>query len=170
MRWSNGIIASGTAIALIFCMMPVQASERTSMSNSGTAQIEAEVVIGSSFTVGLPTSVALDSTSGVGGYDIAIKGDIDPMYQLMVAPKDEVDSVDGTNFNLEKQGVFDKNPEVITMEVEDPKTVFSYDDVNPDTETLVHCNLKPASGQSVRPGKWKGTLTYDIQLSQTEHN
>ena len=92
-------------LSLVLCMsmliggvMSVSATDYTNITEESTessAQIELNIEIDSTFTVGIPISADIDSATGQGAYQVSVKGDIDPRYKLVVAPVDGYTSTDG---------------------------------------------------------------------------
>ena len=140
----------------------------TEESVDNSAEIELNIEIDSTFTVGIPISTDINE-EGVGQYQVSVKGDIDPRYKLVVAPVDGYTSTDGdttenVNFLLKDQSNLLAPKDDVVVNITGAKTEFICTDVNLETETLVDYTLNVQEGQKLSAGVWSGTIKYNISL------
>ena len=149
----------------------VHASSTTDITESTQvkqAEIDLNVQVDSTFTIGIPIETDIDEKTGTGSYQISVKGDIDPRYKLVVAPVDEYttalgDTTANINFLLkDKANALSPKDDLVVNIISD-KIEFICTDINPDTETLVNTSLSLADGK-LTAGIWQGTIRYEISL------
>lgn len=170
-------------LSLVLCMsmliggvMSVSATDYTNITEESTessAQIELNIEIDSTFTVGIPISADIDSATGQGAYQVSVKGDIDPRYKLVVAPVDGYTSTDGDtteniNFLLsDTSNALAPKADVI-VGITGAKTEFICTDITPDSEILVDYSLTVQEGK-LSAGTWGGTIKYTISLEPIDN-
>lgn len=140
----------------------------TESSDSNSAEIELVVEIDSTFTVGIPISADIDAATGQGSYQVAVKGDIDPRYKLIVAPVDGYTDGDGDttgniNFLLKDQSNLLAPKDDLVVNITSTKTEFICTDINPDADIMVDYTLAIQDGK-LSAGTWNGTIKYNISL------
>lgn len=172
MRKSKLLLALVAGMIMLFGgTMTVSAEDYTNITEESTdnsAEIELNIEIDSTFTVGIPISTDIDE-NGVGAYQVSVKGDIDPRYKLVVAPVDGYTDADGdttgnVNFLLKDQSNLLAPKDDVVVNITGAKTEFICTDVNLETETLVDYTLNVQEGQKLSAGVWNGVIKYTISL------
>lgn len=116
-------------------------------------------------TVLIPKNVALDKQTKTADYDVTVKGRIRFNEKVTVVPRDEIDSVNGTNFYMKDTGSlsgFEKADVPATVVQND--TAWSVDEVTEDG-TAKSGNI---SAPGLTFGSWSGNVTFDINLEPTD--
>lgn len=168
-------IASLLSIFFIFFSpLSVFAEDITQLDDNDTsAEITIEANISSVFTVGLPVSVNIDPNTGKGNYNILIKGDIDPNFELIVTPVDGYTSLDGDdtdNINLllkyvpQKSILFPQKDNII-IDVLQEKTNLLSSELSLDSTYSLPFELIAKS--KITAGLWKGVLQYNVSIKPT---
>lgn len=145
-----------------------ETTDITESSVDKTAQIELNIEINSTFTVGIPISAEIDPSTGTGTYDVSVMGDIDPRYKLVVTPVDTYTSTDGDatsdiNFLLKDTTTVLNPKEDIVVNILPGQTEFICTDINLETPVTINNSLQITSGK-LSAGTWEGTMKYSISL------
>ena len=155
--------------SLLLNSMPVFASNTVITNNtaedSRSADVEVDLEIGSRFEVAIPIKVTLNS-SGNGSYTIRVKGDLDPRYNLSVVPTDGDDTLDGIQMTITEQNRVTPDSVLVDVAHAGNKTTFVSSELNMDSYLDTACTLSLHEGETLHPGLWKGTLSYNISLNE----
>lgn len=149
---------------------PLTAGDNETVINDtddeNSAQTELDVIVGSQFTVAIPTVVALDSHAK-GSFNVIVKGDLDPRYHLTIEP---TGTKNGTSYSfMLRQGnnPTDTSQRYMNMKTTTEKTRFDYDEINLTDEYTTEYIISHATAtdnQIIEAGKWTGLLTFKISL------
>lgn len=121
--------------------------------------VEVYVSKASTYTVMIPKTIILDGQNGIGEYAVAVKGDIEGMKQITIAPyKDAETPLDANNKLVLKQT---GKTDITALVIQDDQTVV-YDDllINEYAEAATLTGTITAEGLSA--GSWYGSFLMHI--------
>lgn len=161
------ILTSALIASFLISSLGVYAKDYTNDDVTG-AEVKVKADVGSTFTVGIPTSVILNPQTGTGNFNISIKGDLDAAYRLIVAPTDKYASKDGVNILLKDNKASGDRKNNIIVDITQSKTEFFYNEINPVTPITQNVVLQADS--EITAGQWESVLEYNISLKRNPLN
>ncbi len=127
--------------------------------NLGEKDVEVYVSKGPTYTVMIPKTIILDGQTGIGEYSCAVKGDIEGMKQITIAPyKDAETPFDANNkLVLAQAGKAD-----ITALVEQADTAVVDADMLEDEYAEAATLTGKITAENLTAGSWKGSFLMHI--------
>ena len=146
-------VTSLLAAMLIASSVPadVYADSFIDMSEAGQSSALVYADLASSFTVTLPKTIKLDSTTKDAQYTVNVKGSL--------PGEDVINVVPDTSFSMKQAGKTD-----VTASVDQTKTSFTSAELAADTENGV-TETGTVAAPDISAGRWDGTFNFNVSKS-----
>ena len=125
------------------------------------SETEVYVTVLPAYSIKIPKTIIL-SASGLGFYDIGVKGDISGAQTLTIKPEDKIADTEDVDFYMSEQGAFVGAKDDVVATVEQDKTEWRYSDINKDDFTWLENAGKITA--TLTAGSWAGTFSFIIDM------
>ena len=126
------------------------------------SEVEVYATVAPSYGVKIPKVIIL-SASGLGLYDIGVKGDMSGAQTLTIAPVDKITDTAETDFYMSEQNAFIGAKDDIVAVVEQSKTEWVWSDINKDNYTWL-AEAGVITAEDISAGSWAGVFDFVISM------
>ena len=129
--------------------------------DSFESETEVYATVLPAYSIKIPKTIIL-SASGLGFYDIGVKGDMSGAQTLTIKPEDKIADTEDVDFYMSEQGAFVGAKDDVVATVEQDKTEWRYSDINKDDFTWLENAGKITA--TLTAGSWAGTFSFIIDM------
>ena len=126
------------------------------------SEVEVYATVAPSYGVKIPKVIIL-SASGLGLYDIGVKGDMSGAQTLTIAPVDKIADTAETDFYMSEQNAFIGAKDDVVAVVEQSKTEWVWSDINKDDYTWLE-EAGKITADDISAGSWAGSFDFSFSV------
>lgn len=161
-----GTMIMGSAMPVSAAVSETQDVAQKEADAAATRNTDVLYTQASAYSVIIPKTIVLDGETMAADYTVNVKGDISSDKQVLVAPQDALEDVDGINFHMVDQASVGVKKANVQADVTQAETVWSSAEVcAAETGTTKNGNV---AAPDITAGSWKGTFQFNIALQDAE--
>ena len=130
------------------------------------SEVNVYATVAPSYSIKIPKTIIL-SASGLGLYDIGVKGDMTGAQVLTIRPDDKIADTTETDFYMSEQNAFVGKKDDIVAVVEQSKTEWVWSDINKSDYTWL-AEAGKITAEDISAGSWAGTFDFVISMNIEE--